>query len=473
MKIATPASFAPGPELVGRNEARDRRIDPREFDRREVRELHRAPTPGPRHAPARTAAAPPSPPEGTSAALSSRRRVGMKRMSKYPMCACRHRSWDGSDNVVKSGALAIHRPCHAPFLPTSMRNAERAFSRIARRYGITLLAKHVEYFGHGSCRDGNLRPRRRGTQLFGAPRDGSTCRRPSSANASRGWSIRSAYGYSTGRRAASASRKSAQRSMRVARTSLPPPKKRKRWRPDMQSAPRGTLKVNVPVSFGVLHIVPALDDLLRACPELHIDMTLDDGGAASRRRATTSRVPIAGEPHAVARGAQARADTPALCASPEYLRRYGRPVARRARASQLHRLLRIGPERTWRFDGPDGRCDVDVNGTLRLDNENAVRQAALAGIGIALLPTYIIGADLAARRVARRPADYKAPETALFATLFAKPLCRDEGARVRRLSCSHGSDRRRTGTPSAGSRPGARSAGDAAAPARARAGAAR
>lgn len=41
----------------------------------------------------------------------------------------------------------------------------------------------------------------------------------------------------------------------------------------LQSEPRGTLKVDVPVSLGVLHIVPALDHLLAACPELPIDMT--------------------------------------------------------------------------------------------------------------------------------------------------------------------------------------------------------
>ena len=57
-----------------------------------------------------------------------------------------------------------------------------------------------------------------------------------------------------------------------------------------------------------------------------------------------------------------------------------------------------------------------MNGSLRLDNENAVRQAALAGIGIAFLPTYIVGADLQQNRLQPVLPDYGVPETALFAT---------------------------------------------------------
>src|SRR6185312_4100148 len=66
--------------------------------------------------------------------------------------------------------------------------------------------------------------------------------------------------------------------------------------------------------------------------------------------------------------------------------------------------------------GSDGNVTVEVNGSLRLDNENAVRQAALAGIGIAFLPTYVVGADLQQNRLQPLLPDYDAPETALFAT---------------------------------------------------------
>ena len=188
----------------------------------------------------------------------------------------------------------------------------------------------------------------------------------------------------------------------------------------MQSAPRGTLKVNVPVSFGVLHVVPALDDLLHAYPELHVDMTLDDREVHLAEEGYDMALLIAREPHASLVARKLAPIRQRLCASPEYLRRNGTPASL---AELTHHncivFSRLGPERTWHFDGPDGHASVDVNGTLRLDNENAVRQAALAALGIALLPTYIIGTDL--QQNALRPVlpDWKAPQTALFATYLA------------------------------------------------------
>jgi DNA-binding transcriptional LysR family regulator len=185
----------------------------------------------------------------------------------------------------------------------------------------------------------------------------------------------------------------------------------------MQSAPRGTLKVNVPVSFGVLHVVPALDHLLDAHPDLHIDMTLSDREVHLAEEGYDVAVLIAREPHASLVARKLAPIRQRLCASPAYLRRHGMPASIGDLAH--HNCIvfsRLGPERTWHFDGPEGHASVDVNGTLRLDNENAVRQAALAGVGIALLPTYIIGADLQQNALRAVLADCKPPETALFAT---------------------------------------------------------
>jgi DNA-binding transcriptional LysR family regulator len=58
---------------------------------------------------------------------------------------------------------------------------------------------------------------------------------------------------------------------------------------------------------------------------------------------------------------------------------------------------------------------VQVDGNLRLNNENAIRQAALAGLGVALLPTYIVGADLQRGDLCSALSQYDASETALYA----------------------------------------------------------
>jgi DNA-binding transcriptional LysR family regulator len=185
----------------------------------------------------------------------------------------------------------------------------------------------------------------------------------------------------------------------------------------MQSTPRGTLKVNVPVSFGVLHIVPALDGLLAGCPDLHIDMTLSDREVHLAEEGYDVAVLIAAEPRATLVARRLAPIRQVLCAAPAYLRRHGAPASL-ADLAQHHCIVfsRLGPERTWHFDGDNGHASVDVNGSLRLDNENAVRQAVLAGLGIALLPTYIVGADLQQKRLRVVLPEFRPPETSLFAT---------------------------------------------------------
>jgi DNA-binding transcriptional LysR family regulator len=185
----------------------------------------------------------------------------------------------------------------------------------------------------------------------------------------------------------------------------------------MQSTPRGTLKVNVPVSFGVLHVAPLLDGLLRAYPDLHVDMTFKDRNVQLAEEGYDIAVVIAAEPRATLVARRLAPIRQALCASPAYVARRGVPtsVADLARHDCIV-YSRLGPEHCWQFVGPDGGKSVEVTGSLRLDNENAVRQAALAGCGIALLPTYIVGTDLQQNALCALLPEYRPPETALYAT---------------------------------------------------------
>ena len=185
----------------------------------------------------------------------------------------------------------------------------------------------------------------------------------------------------------------------------------------MQSTPRGTLKVNVPVSFGVLHVAPALDGLLRAYPDLHVDMTFKDRNVQLVEEGYDVILVIAAEPRATLVARKLAPIRQALCASPDYVAKRGTPASIADLAA--HDCIvysRTGPEHCWHFEGVDGHASVEVNGSLRLDNENAVRQAALAGCGIALLPTYIVGNDLQRGALCPVLPAYRTPQTALYAT---------------------------------------------------------
>jgi DNA-binding transcriptional LysR family regulator len=183
----------------------------------------------------------------------------------------------------------------------------------------------------------------------------------------------------------------------------------------MQAQPRGTLKVNVPVSFGILHIVPALGQLMAACPGLAIDMTFSDREVHLAEEGYDLAVVIAGEPRGSLVARRLAPIRRRLCASPAYLKRRRAPVALEDLARHDCIVHSVGGgECAWHFEGD--AASVEVNGSLRFDNENAVRQAALAGLGIALLPTYIVGDDIRDGRLRVVLPDCEAPRMSLFAT---------------------------------------------------------
>ena len=96
-----------------------------------------------------------------------------------------------------------------------------------------------------------------------------------------------------------------------------------------------------------------------------------------------------------------------LVASPDYLARHGTPGA--AGDLEGHRGIFYTNRGVddWRFPGSDGATIVRGRAALRVNNGDMMRDAALAGIGIALLPTFIVGADIASGRLrvdrCRRP----------------------------------------------------------------------
>ena len=185
----------------------------------------------------------------------------------------------------------------------------------------------------------------------------------------------------------------------------------------MQAEPRGVLKVNVPVSFGVLHIVPALGGLMREHPGLAIDMTLSDREVDLADEGYDVAVSIALEPRGSLVARKLAPIRQRLCAAPAYLKRRRVPETLEDLAHHdciVHSLP--GAERAWQFEGEAGPASVEVHGSLRLDNENAVRQAAIAGLGVALLPTYIVGADLREGRLRLVLPQWEGPRLALFAT---------------------------------------------------------
>jgi DNA-binding transcriptional LysR family regulator len=184
----------------------------------------------------------------------------------------------------------------------------------------------------------------------------------------------------------------------------------------LQAEPRGVLRVNAPMSFGTLHLGRAVADLMARYPDLQVVLVLSDEFVDPVQEGFDVTLRIGDLPSS---SLIARKIAPALrvlCASPAYLAQRGtprHPDDLRAHACLTYGYLATGTQ--WKLVGPDGDHWIHVAGALCVNNAEVLRDAAVQGRGIALLPTFIAGADLREGRLSAVLADYTAPEIALYA----------------------------------------------------------
>ncbi len=168
-----------------------------------------------------------------------------------------------------------------------------------------------------------------------------------------------------------------------------------------QTEPRGVLRVTAPASFGRSHISPWVPEFLNTYPgiELHLHLSdklvdiveegvdvairigeMRDSSLVARRLAPNRRV---------------------LCASPEYIAKRGTP----SRPDDLvdHDCLMFNDWRathqSWRFKGPKGQFSVRVSGRMVCDISEVLRDAAIGGVGIAMVSVWVVADDITAGRL--------------------------------------------------------------------------
>lgn len=183
---------------------------------------------------------------------------------------------------------------------------------------------------------------------------------------------------------------------------------------ETRAVPRGKLKINAPVSFGIHALTPKLPKYLGAHPEVSIELSLsnrlvdliDEGYDAVFR---------VGE--LVDSGLIARRLDPyrlVVCAAPNYLRSRGVP----SKPDDLkehdclifsHTMLRTH----WDLEGPDGSVNIPIYGRLMIDNGEALLQAALAGLGIILQPFELVRSSLEAGSLVAVLPEYNVPTRSL------------------------------------------------------------
>ena len=178
----------------------------------------------------------------------------------------------------------------------------------------------------------------------------------------------------------------------------------------------GRLRINVPVTFGLLHLAPLWPAFMAMHPKVELDITLADRVVDLVDEGYDLAVRIARLQPSSLVSRQLSSTRLVLCASPEYLRRHGTPVHPSELAEHVviaYTLLSTGDH--WTFEGPQGPVGVTVTPQMRTNSGDTCCAAALHHRGLVLQPAFLVGPHLACGALVEVLPQYRAVELGVFA----------------------------------------------------------
>ena len=184
----------------------------------------------------------------------------------------------------------------------------------------------------------------------------------------------------------------------------------------LQSTPRGLLRVNAPMSFGTIRLGPLIADFMAQYPDLQIQLVLSDEHVDPVQGGLDVTLRIA-ELDSSSLIARKLADVDrVICASPAYFKKHGTP----SHPDDLrnHQCLTYGFLSTgnqWKLSGADGDHWIAPPWTLCANNAEVLRDAAVKGRGIAVLPVFLAEDELKSGALVPCLGDYKPPQLSLYA----------------------------------------------------------
>lgn len=181
---------------------------------------------------------------------------------------------------------------------------------------------------------------------------------------------------------------------------------------DLGTGPRGRLRVSLPLAFGRVHVTPVLVDFLRRYPEIQLDVSYADTfvDLVAEGFDVAVRIGDLADSSLIARRlAQNRR---AVVGSASYFAQHGRPLVPADLADHNCFLYAYRQERNrWGFLGPEGgEIQVAVRGALETNESEVLHAFVRAGLGIALIPLWLVGPDLAAGRLEEVLSDHHVPD---------------------------------------------------------------
>ncbi|MDA8391080.1 MAG: LysR family transcriptional regulator [Gammaproteobacteria bacterium] len=181
--------------------------------------------------------------------------------------------------------------------------------------------------------------------------------------------------------------------------------------------PTGLLRINAPLTFGILHLAPLWGRFAKLYPKVSLEVDLSDRLVDLIEEGYDVAVRISGLPNSTLISRKLATTRLLLCASPGYLKKNGHP----ATPGELKRhpmisyaYLTTGEE--WAFTNPDGApLRVRTNSRLHTNNGDTCRAAALDDQGVVFLPDFLVADDIRQGRLVELMPDFKGPEIGIYA----------------------------------------------------------
>lgn len=159
----------------------------------------------------------------------------------------------------------------------------------------------------------------------------------------------------------------------------------------MQSAPSGLLRISVATDFGVNLLSPVLGDFLREYPEITVNMVLNNRYVELISEGFDMAVRIGDLEDSTLRARKLTETTKRMVASPGYFEHYGRP--QKIDDLNDHKLLHYSNQASgnmWKLTAPSGeKRQVRTAGWLTVNDGQSLLNAAISGLGIAYLPSFL------------------------------------------------------------------------------------
>lgn len=183
-----------------------------------------------------------------------------------------------------------------------------------------------------------------------------------------------------------------------------------------ESQPKGLLRISLPHSFGLRYVAPLMPEFCKRYPELQLEFNFSDRTIDLVDEGIDMALRITGELKTSLVARKLAPVSRICCAAPSYLRRHGIPQTLDDLRSHNCLTYSYAPiANSWMFLQDGKEIPVPVKGQLRANNGDMNRLAAIGGLGIISLPTFMVCEELRAGSLVPILTDYQLPDLAVYA----------------------------------------------------------